>query len=328
MWYPPRYPINGPLSISSAVLAFVFSACSLNDAPGGGNYLQIQGSVDLMSYSRVLITVGDTLGHGLDTVYNDSLSSLSRLNHLSADKYTGGAARIQIQGFQGANLAYNETRIYDGRTQKVIALDISKPEPGALVVASIPTSESLTYSPAFTTFPSDTLLSIRDSLTFEAEAFDRDGDLASYAWYCSDKVARADSGTLSGYRQKIHFGKKFNEVGSFTCSLHLWDDKGKFSQATDSIRIILDPPTADAGNDTTVNVGNLINLHARGWDGIGPIVSRSWKIGDKDFISIKQQETQISAPLIPGGLICILKVTDSDSLSAFDTLMVSVLKLP
>jgi Cadherin-like beta sandwich domain len=91
-----------------------------------------------------------------------------------------------------------------------------------------------------------------------------------------------------------------------------------------NINVLSDPPVAHAGQDTTVAVETSIRLHAMGSDGFGPVVYREWKIGTGEFMRVPQQETSIPAPATPGDLECILRITDSDGLTALDTMIVKV----
>jgi hypothetical protein len=327
---------------AAAIPLLLIAACSLNDASGDGTYIQLEGSPRLMTYGRVTIQLSDTLGNLQATLYDDTLPSLSRLARLPAEGYQGGPARISIMGYRNGNLAYGETRLYDGRSQRVLSLEITKEDtthvtlpiesPPSNPVSNPPVTNGPTPTapkvPGFSALPGDTVVSIRDYVTLDAEASDADGDLAAYAWDCDGDGKADDSASLEGYRMKIPYGRAFAKAGEYSCALRVWDKGGRHSQDTVDVKVELDAPIADAGKDTEVVVGGRILLHAKGSDGFGPIVSRAWKIGSLDFTPVKQQETSITAPSAPGDLMCILMVTDSDSLSTLDTLVVKVLPKP
>jgi hypothetical protein len=65
-------------------------------------------------------------------------------------------------------------------------------------------------------------------------------------------------------------------------------------------------------------------LHAKGNDGFGPIVKREWQCDDGAFKSVSQQETKMTAPLELGDYDCVLRITDSDGLTALDTMTITV----
>lgn len=315
-----------------AASLLILGACTLNDTTAGGTFLSVEADAQLLSYGRVTVVLGDSIGNMKDTLYDDSLPSLSALKRLPADGYRGGKAEIGINGYHRGVLAYSETRVYDGRSQRVLSLNIAKDDGPAPVTVTGPDTAKVTvpsaHAPSFTAYPRDTSMSIRDSVSLASEAYDEDGDLARFAWDCNGDGIPEDSGPLAGYRQKIPYGRRIAAAGKYSCTLTIWDKGGRQARITDSIKVETDPPFADAGKDTTVVAGTRIMLHAMGWDGYGPIVSRSWKIGSEPFAPVLQQETSVLAPLVAGDLVCVLMVMDSDSLTAVDTLMVKVLPAP
>jgi hypothetical protein len=167
-------------------------------------------------------------------------------------------------------------------------------------------------------------LSFNDSVPLYFESSDEDGDLAGFDWDCNGDGVPDTVGKLEGYLAKVKFGTRIGPVGDYSCTLRVRDDGGRMTQATLRIHAIYDPPTAMAGNDTVVEVSSDILLHAKGRDGTGPIIYRAWKIGSEDFSPVTRQETSIVAPSKAGDLLCILKIMDTDSLVALDTLLVKV----
>jgi hypothetical protein len=288
---------------------------------------RVEAGPALLAFSRVAVRLDDTAGRNLDVLYDDTLPDLKRLERLPARRYAGGTARIRIEGFMGPRLAYRETRLYDGRTQTLLDLRIERFDDSAGApagdTASAGALASSAHPPTLAAFPPDTIVSIRDSVPLPAEAADADGDLAAYAWQCGADGPR-DSARIEGFRARIPFGARYPDSGQRICVLRVWDLRQRFIEAKVKVKVELDPPWADAGLDTTVPAGGSILLHARGEDGFGPIVSRAWSIGGAPFTPVPQIESVLPAPKDPGDLVCILRVTDSDSLSAFDTLTVHV----
>ncbi|MDB5103491.1 MAG: Peptidase, (Fungalysin) family [Fibrobacteres bacterium] len=307
-------------------MAACLAVSCVDNADDSESYFRLEASADLMSYKRVTVILTDTLGGKKATLYDDTLPSLARLSRLPAGPYKGGTVRITILAYRGNRLAYREIRLYDGISQQVLSVDIFRDEGG---IGEIPQDTSLTAKPArqaptIAGLPSDTTVSIRDSVPLNADAVDADGDLAAYTWDCNGDGKAEDSAGLAGGRVRIRFGRAYGDSGTRVCILKVWDKDGRSAQGKVVIRVVQDAPVANAGADTQVVVGTAIRLHAKGEDAFGPILSREWKIGSEEFKAMTQQESTIQAPALPGDLVCILRVTDSDGLIALDTLIVRV----
>lgn len=328
MRFPRAFPnklSRGLARLLAVAGALCASACLDSTEPE--TYLRLEAGPALLDYSRVAINLDDTAGHRLETLYDDTLPDLKRLERLPARRYSGETARILIEGYQGPRLAYRETRLYEGRSQKLLDLRIEHfddssgtPAPGDSGTLAKPVP---THPPLLAAFPSDTAMSIGDSVSLPAEAYDADADLAAYAWQCGADGPK-DSAIILGSQARIRFGVRYADSGQRVCTLRIWDLRRHFVEAKVKVHVELDRPWADAGRDTTVPAGGTILLHARGEDGFGPVVSRSWSIGGAPFASVPQIETSLPAPKTAGDLVCILQVMDSDNLTALDTLIVHV----
>jgi hypothetical protein len=327
-----RSGLRGAFAAALIVCAMLPVAC-IDNAAEPEAFLSLEAGSDLMAYQRVTIRLGDTLGNKEVTLYDDSLPSLARLGRLPAGPYRGGTVRITILGYQASKLTYREVRLYDGGIQKVLSVDIKRGD-SASVDPVVPDSgkgqpaKIVQHPPLFASFPGDTMVTLRDSVLLWAEAVDEDGDLDGYAWDCDGDGKPEDSAALSGYRAKIKFGRSYPDSGTRTCVLRVRDKEGRTAQASVRIRVVLDAPWADAGKDTTVVVGTTIFMHAGGEDGLGAIVAREWRIGSGEFKPMTQMETTLQAPATPGDLVCILRVRDTDSLVAYDTMLVKVVYSP
>jgi hypothetical protein len=296
------------------------SACLNSTEPE--TYFRVEAGPTLLGYTRIAINLDDTTGRRVATLYDDTLPDLKRLERLPARSYAGETARILIEGYHGSRLAYRETRLYEGRTQRLLDLRIEQFDDSTTAVPDPGTVAGPSHPPFLSAFPSDTAVSIRDSVPLTSDVYDADADLASYAWQCGD--GPKDSAVILGSQARIRFGVRYADSGQRECTLRVWDLKKGLAEAKVKVRVELDPPWADAGKDTTVPVGGIILLHARGEDGFGPIVSRAWSVAGAPFASVPQIETTFPAPKAAGDLTCILRVIDSDSLVAYDTLLVHV----
>jgi hypothetical protein len=317
-------------TICAALATVVFMSC-INNEDRPEAYLSLQTGADIMTYQRVAIRMSDTLGRNPITLFNDSVSSMARLGRLNAGPYRGGKVRISIEGYRASILVYREIRLYDGASQKVMSVDVARGD--SLVVIPVGPDTGLTVKPVrhlpdFAAFPADTLVTIKDSIPLPSEVTDADGDLAGYTWDCNGDGKPEDSAALAGYRVKIRFSRTYPDSGTRFCVLKIWDKEGQSAQRRVRIQVLLDPPVADAGHDTVVVVGTAINLHANGEDGYGPVVSREWKLGSSEYKPMTQGEWSTLAPTAPGELVCILRLTDLDGLTDYDTMVVTVIYSP
>jgi hypothetical protein len=322
----PRASTNSLARAACAASGLLAFACLSSHE--SGDYFRVEAGPALLAYSRVAIRLDDTAGRRLEVLYDDTLPDLGRLERLPSRRYSGETARILIEGFKGRRLAYRETRLYEGRTQRLLDLDIERFEDSAAPAGpGVAPAAGSAHPPELALFPGDTAVSIRDSVPLPAEAADPDGDLIAYAWECGPGGPR-DSAALRDSRARIRFGVRFAEPGEHECRLRVWDLAGLSAAAAVKVKVELDPPWADAGRDTTVAAGSLVLLHARGEDRHGPIVSRAWSVDGGPFRPVPQTETSLPAPDKAGEILYILKVTDSDSLTALDTLVVRVVAAP
>lgn len=323
MWFP-RTSL-----LALAALPLLLASCRINGGGSDSAYFRVEGDSSLTAYGRVVVLLCDPEDKVLDTLFDDSLASLDDLKALPAGSYHGGPARIKVLAYRGDTLAHAETRVYDGDTQKLVALVITPPDslpqgpaPSDSQPAPGPTPPADPHGPALDSLSRDTVVSIKDSVDFVALVFDPDGDLAAYSLSCDGKTG--DSTMISGYRTRIDAKHAFPDSGDHSCELKVWDRAGHSVRARRGARVEWDAPTVDAGKDTVVPVGGVIKLHAKGDDRFGPIVTREWKLNDGFWTVSPQQETQRTAPDEPGALTFILRVTDSDGLTSQDTLVVTI----
>lgn len=318
-----RGPFPRGLPLLLLASALVMPSCRLGEADEEV-YFDLEADSALVAYGKVVVELQDAAGNPEAILYDDSLPSTDRLRRLPAGPYRGGPARIVIRAYRGGRQVYRETRVYDGDSQRVVSVDIflgpfEPGEPGKAPAGRGP------LPPVLASFMGDTVVSIRDSVTLWAEATDGDGDLAGFALDCDGDGRYEDSAGAAGFKASILRGRSYADTGRQGCLVKVWDKGGRFDQRRLGVQVEWDPPTADAGRDTAVLAGTTILLHARGEDGLGPVVSREWKIGSKPFFPVTQQETAHQAPLEPGLLVCVLRITDSDGIPAEDTLLVTVM---
>jgi hypothetical protein len=333
MSFPPKSLRNSPApragsSLGYALagfaalcaLALTLAACRINGAANGGTFLTVEADDSLLACSRVVVILSDSSDVLIDTLFDDSLLSMADLENLPAGAYHGGPARVTVLGYRGAKLVHGETRVYDGATQRTLALEIETAD--STPVVSKPSSNP--HIPAIDSLLVDTIVSISDPVRMKARISDPDGDLVAWSLACDGKPASPESTAVVGYEAKVSVAKAFSDSGNHYCEMKAWDRAGHVRVGRVGIRVEWDPPTADAGKDTTVTVGSKIRLHGKGDDGFGPIYYRDWQAGNGPWVRAPSQEFTQNAPNEPGEIAYVLKVTDSDGLTALDTLIVTV----
>jgi len=85
-------------------------------------------------------------------------------------------------------------------------------------------------------------------------------------------------------------------------------------------------PTANAGEDQTIELGDTLNLDAsKSSDSDGSIVSYEWKIGTNIFTTSNAQDLFIPVDLVKGNTYTLsLTVTDDDGATGSDSIQITV----
>ncbi len=179
-------------------------------------------------------------------------------------------------------------------------------------------------APQILNISKDTTISIKDSLKLFAKVKDFEGKVAWSGWDFEGDGIFDDSITTADSVVDIIFGHKYLAVGIFNAVLKVKDDVGKTRLDTVKVHVILDPPVADAGNDTTVMAGTFVEVHAKGTDKYGSLTKREIQIGSGAFLVLSKQDTLIRPPVETGKFNLIVRVTDDDGNSALDTMVVTV----
>ncbi len=168
----------------------------------------------------------------------------------------------------------------------------------------------------------DTTVSIKDVVRLTARGTDKYGSIVAWAWNIGGagtfkQVSKSDTTTNA----------PAIATGAWPCILRVTDDDGNFGFDTLIVTVVKDAPTANAGNDTTVSIGDAIYLSGKGTDGYGTIVERAWDIGATGTFRITATgDTTVFAPLVPSTFVCSLKVTDDDGNIVKDVMIVTVVK--
>jgi hypothetical protein len=174
--------------------------------------------------------------------------------------------------------------------------------------------------------PHDTVITIKDEVSFAAQAGAVDADLKSWTLDVNGDGNPEAQGDLSGRSQPIRTKRIFPAAGTFDVTLKILDLNGKSAVANARVTVLLDAPMADAGPDTSnVAPGSRVNLHGRAKDSLGAIVRMEWKIGSGTYAVVSKGDTSITAPATAGAYSCVFQVMDDDSLVDSDAMIVNVM---
>lgn len=349
----PRPPARSPGNRHSPLLALGFAlglmasglgviGCQAMGENGESAYFRVDGDSTWESYQRLVVVLATPQGKILDTLFNDSVADLNALTYLPAKNYQGGRVLIGIYGYRQGALVFSQGRDFDGESQIVTVIRDTLPAPIAGVIAlggnvpvtpaeSIATQDSgKTTPPPVTGTPpkilaisTDTTVSIGDWVPLFAQVQDGSSRLSFAGWDYGNDGRFDDSAPMPSTTLRFTGKAKFKDPGKYACRFQIRTALGK-AEAKINVTVLLDPPVADAGRDTSVLAGSTLILHANGKDGFGPIAKREWQIGDQAFQVVTQVDTRVPAPASPGSMPYVLRVTDSDGLTAVDTVLVTV----
>ena len=163
----------------------------------------------------------------------------------------------------------------------------------------------------------DTTVGLNDLVYLSAQGSRDETKITTYEWKCGDgdwiDVLNGDTAVSAP-----------STAQAWACSLKVTDNEGNTCYDLKVITVSVYPPIANAGNDTTVSINDIIKLHGTGTDETG-IVKYEWKFGDGEWIKTSNGDTNIVAPKTAQTYVCSLKVTDDDSSTDISTLIVKVL---
>ena len=155
-----------------------------------------------------------------------------------------------------------------------------------------------------------------------SKSYDLDGDIVSYNWFVN--IGGSDVPLSSSVKGEISDVCKIvgDKRGSYAIGLTVEDNDG--NRVTDLKKVeIVDnmPPSAVAGADRTINLGDSVTLDAKdSSDPDGQIVKYAWKLGS----DVKNDVTVTYDALLVGIHIVILTVTDDVGKTGIDTVKVTV----
>jgi PKD repeat protein len=126
------------------------------------------------------------------------------------------------------------------------------------------------------------------------------------------------------YAQGNNAEHTYEADGLYVVTLILTDAFGAMSVHNILVTVLNYPPTADAGEDVTVNEDATVQFHGLGSDPGGGPVEYSWTLGDGQTATGSDPTHSYTKQ---GTYTVTLTVTDSDGLTASDTCSVTVLNV-
>jgi hypothetical protein len=172
--------------------------------------------------------------------------------------------------------------------------------------------------------PRDTVVSIKDSVPFRAQAANAEGQVRLISWDYDGDGAQDEALNVNETSLTFRGGYRYNVAGVYKLALKVTDNSGRTIKDSAKITVKQDLPKAVAGADTLVFTGTDITLHAKGVDSLGAIIKKEWSIAGANFVAVSRQDTTFTAPSSVTVLNCILRVTDDDGFSTTDTVKVTV----
>ncbi len=156
------------------------------------------------------------------------------------------------------------------------------------------------------------------TVTLSGSGSDTDGSVVSYKW--------SENGTILGNSATLNY--KATTVGDHTLTLTVTDNKG--ATGSDSVKVTVtakpnQAPTANAGEDKSVEEGKTVTLNGKGTDTDGTIASYQWKegntvLGNSATLNYKGKTV--------GEHTLTLIVTDNDGATGSDEVKVTVTAKP
>ncbi len=116
-------------------------------------------------------------------------------------------------------------------------------------------------------------VSVKEEVTFTGEWSTDNGKIDSYRWIIKNKTYRRKSVSIS-----------FDQLGKYSAQLTVTDTAGNSDDCTVMIEVIDNtPPSVEAGENRTVNIGETITLNGSSSTDNGYIESYVWRIAGEEF---------------------------------------------
>jgi len=183
--------------------------------------------------------------------------------------------------------------------------------------------EVLLDAPVVSVSPDEFSVSINDSVAMNVTASDGLGSIVAYEWNCGGAGWQPDAdGDTVVYAPAV-------ADPDWMCIIRVTDDDGNQSSDTAHINVQNDPPSVQVSRERdTVTVNDSVSVNAVASDG-GAITKYEWKCGDNAWQTTSTASHKVKAPASPdANWLCIIRVTDDDSQTARDTMVIDVRLAP
>jgi N-acetylneuraminic acid mutarotase len=169
----------------------------------------------------------------------------------------------------------------------------------------------------------DTTVSIYDTIRLHGTASDSFGHISKWEWDFGNTGTFITTSTSD-----TNILAPASADSNYQCVLRATDDDSNMTSDTVVITVILDPPVADAGADTSVSrAGQLTISGLNSVDSFGEIIRYEWDIGNNGvFKEVVSGDTLITLAdtFNFNGFECVLRVTDDDDNSNLDTVKIFI----
>lgn len=153
-------------------------------------------------------------------------------------------------------------------------------------------------------------------------SFDSDGTITGYAWDLDGDGQYDDGNGATAVFSTV-------ASGSHTVGLHVTDNRGATATATAIVTVNNVAPTADAGDDQTLTLGNSASLSASGSVDPGlDIVSYLWDLDNDGLFDDRSGVLVNYTPAATGAYTIRVQVTDADGATSIDQMQLVVTDVP
>jgi PKD repeat protein len=287
-------------------------------------YVQFKDNVGLISQSysdTIILDIVPPLGSIAIAEGAAYTNSLSVTLTLSANDITSGVAQMR---FSNDNVTWSDWESYT--TSKQWTLPTGDGVKGVTVQYKDNAGLISSYSDLIildTTKPTanagtDRTVNEDTLITLDGSASSDNLAITAYTWTFTDVAVKTLTGEKPTYT--------FNTPGVYTITLNVTDAAGNWATDTVIITVFdITKPTANAGQDQTVKVGETVTFDASGSsDNVG-IVSYEWDFGDGTKATGKTTTHTYTSQGT-----CTVTLTDKDAAgnTGTDTVIVTVLGIP
>lgn len=174
--------------------------------------------------------------------------------------------------------------------------------------------------------------------TIKANATDKLGYIAEYAYACSDNLPELnhpDWSVFDGPETSVRMPSTATDP--YYCVVQVTDDDGNTAQDTATYKVIVGLPSVTAHvNYTRVTINDVVELNAHAFDSLGTLVKYEWGCGAASaqnigftFSSTTSPQTTMTMPNVAQtGYKCVVRVTDDDGNTAKSNVEIDIIQAP